>query len=328
MLKENSGGPRAFSVTWASAQEQVSRCVPTTWASVREQARRRWKVLLVLLLLVLLIRHVYESANRGVDGSNFANAMVQCVYRSFRYTGNFQVRLTDPYDDKLLSCDEDHQYSMMHEKYPTDKCGRHTYLPKYEPRFRKIRDSGKRVSLLEVGVKNGGSLMLWRAYFPFDSRIYGLDINQGAPQFQHEPAIKILHGDSKEASFDYFDTECLDIIIDDGDHALTAQLHTFSIWFDKYLCPGGVFVVEDVLDNNRKGLLSKVLTRLELEFEAYGDPSGESMFMVYKPSASPWKWKSKVLLVACQLVQLGEICEKYVDLRWDATSSSSSPSSS
>ena len=32
--------------------------------------------------------------------------------------------------------------------------------------------------MLEIGVKNGGSLMLWRAYFPMTAKIYGLDINQ------------------------------------------------------------------------------------------------------------------------------------------------------
>lgn len=264
--------------------------------------QRWWKQLLLLALLVVCVKHILWAANMGVDGSNVANTLTQCVYRSYRYTGNYVRKLSDPYDDKLLSCDEDHQFSMFHATYPTDKCGRHTYLPKYEPHFRKIRDSGKRVSLLEIGVKNGGSLMLWRAYFPFDALIYGLDVNQGAPQFQYDPAINILYGDSRSAKFDYFEKACLDVIIDDGDHLLTAQIQTFSIWFDKYLCPGGVYVVEDVLDSrtiDRKSVLIRFLTEhMHIEYESFDDPSGESMFIVSKPTAKQ-KYDGRLFEMAC-----------------------------
>jgi len=57
-------------------------------------------------------------------------------------------------------------------QYDTDKVP-HGYLETYDALFEPLVK--KHVKLLEIGVHNGGSLFLWRDYFPFGT-IVGVDI--------------------------------------------------------------------------------------------------------------------------------------------------------
>ncbi len=58
-------------------------------------------------------------------------------------------------------------------KYDTDKAVHTHYLRNYEHYFGDLRD--KEIRLFELGVKEGGSLYLWRDYFE-RGLIVGLDI--------------------------------------------------------------------------------------------------------------------------------------------------------
>ena len=57
--------------------------------------------------------------------------------------------------------------------YNTDK-DKHNYLQAYDKLFYEYRD--KKINLLEVGVHEGGSLLLWKDYFS-NGTIYGMDNN-------------------------------------------------------------------------------------------------------------------------------------------------------
>src|SRR4051794_513025 len=59
-------------------------------------------------------------------------------------------------------------------RYNTDKSLFSHYLRNYEQNFAEFRE--KPVRLLELGIKEGGSLLLWRDYFD-QGLITGLDIN-------------------------------------------------------------------------------------------------------------------------------------------------------
>ena len=48
------------------------------------------------------------------------------------------------------------------------------YFPIYEKHFEPIRN--KPIKILEIGILNGGSLEMWRYYFP-EATIVGIDIN-------------------------------------------------------------------------------------------------------------------------------------------------------
>jgi len=129
--------------------------------------------------------------------------------------------------------------------YDTDK-GSNNYLEKYESYFNHLTESN--ICLLELGIKKGGSLLMWRDYFK-KGQIIGLDIDpvnltdskdrihifQGLQQDK-----EILNKIRKETATDGFD-----IIIDDASHI--GELTSLSFWylFDYHLKPGGIYVIED-----------------------------------------------------------------------------------
>jgi hypothetical protein len=67
------------------------------------------------------------------------------------------------------------------DKYDSDKIN-HGYLKEYDPIFEPYVQ--KKIALLELGVENGGSLLLWRDYFPLGT-IAGIDIKLQKPRFNN-----------------------------------------------------------------------------------------------------------------------------------------------
>ena len=130
-------------------------------------------------------------------------------------------------------------------RYNTDKIA-HDYLTVYDPIFAPMVDAP--ISLLELGIYRGGSMELWRDYFPHGT-IVGIDIDlphdvitgdrihtfqgdQGDPRFLNEVAHRVApHG--------------FDVIIDDASHIAALTLASFWPLFDDHLRPGGLYVIED-----------------------------------------------------------------------------------
>ena len=130
--------------------------------------------------------------------------------------------------------------------YDTDKRDHSVYLGNYEEYFQPLRN--RKVKLLELGVYKGGSLLLWRDYFP-EGLIAGLDLN---PVKLEDPSgrIRIYQGRQQDtALLDRIASENapegFDIIIDDCSHI--GELTRISFWhlFDNHLKPGGLYVIED-----------------------------------------------------------------------------------
>jgi SAM-dependent methyltransferase len=131
-------------------------------------------------------------------------------------------------------------------RYDTDKAVHSHYLRNYEEYFGGLRD--KEVRLLELGIKEGGSLLLWRDYFE-KGIIVGLDIE---PCRLDDPTgrIRTYRGAQQDAAL--LDRlarenapEGFDIIIDDCAHVGVLARASFWHLFDKHLKPGGVYVIED-----------------------------------------------------------------------------------
>jgi hypothetical protein len=128
----------------------------------------------------------------------------------------------------------------------TDKSSIHSYCDQfYEQELARYRS--QHVSLVEIGIDQGGSLILWAEYFQ-NARILGIDLqlrgdcqkNCGA-----YPNIMLSIGNA----YMYESLVCypeMDIFIDDGPHDPGSQ-----IWAVKNLShrvrPGGLFVIEDVV---------------------------------------------------------------------------------
>lgn len=130
--------------------------------------------------------------------------------------------------------------------YDTDKAAHAHYLRNYEEHFRGLVD--KDVRLLELGVLNGGSLLLWRDYFERGT-VVGLDLN---PVQVEDPTGRIrvyTGGQDDTALLDRIARECapegFDVIIDDCAHVGTLARASFWHLFERHLKPGGLYVIED-----------------------------------------------------------------------------------
>jgi hypothetical protein len=131
-------------------------------------------------------------------------------------------------------------------RYDTDKAVHTHYLRNYEECFGALRD--KDVRLLELGVKAGGSLLLWRDYFQ-RGVIVGLDINPAQIE-DSSGRIHIYQGEQQDTNvLDRLARENapggFDIIIDDCSHVGALSRASFWHLFDNHLKGGGVYVIED-----------------------------------------------------------------------------------
>lgn len=125
----------------------------------------------------------------------------------------------------------------------TDKDNEHSYLEPYEELFAPRRHAVKRV--LEIGVQTGGSVLLWRDYFPH-ADVFGVDLNP----FCHNVRgvrIQCIEADAyTEETVDKLrKLGPFDVLIDDGSHELH-HLKFFAKEYPALLAPGGVLVMEDV----------------------------------------------------------------------------------
>lgn len=136
------------------------------------------------------------------------------------------------------------------QKYGTDKWNRdHTfmgesYLHIYERYLEPLR--GMRINLLELGVRHGNSLRMWKEYFPF-AQIYGVDFNPSCKQYE-EDRIEILiasqdDGTALGALADR--TSGFDIVLDDASHINHLTHASFRILFPR-LNARGFYIMEDL----------------------------------------------------------------------------------
>jgi hypothetical protein len=131
------------------------------------------------------------------------------------------------------------------DSYNTDKIT-HGYLDVYDPILAPWVD--KEIKLLEIGIRKGGSLQLWRDYFRLGV-IIGIDIKL-PKNFVPGGRIQIFEGSQSDTQFlsevaNKVASEGFDIIIDDASHIGTLTKTAFWHLFDNHLKPGGLYVIED-----------------------------------------------------------------------------------
>jgi len=129
--------------------------------------------------------------------------------------------------------------------YDTDKI-QHYYLEVYDSILLPWTD--KDVKLLEIGIHKGGSLELWRDYFP-KGTIVGIDLEL-PPDFISGERIQLFKGSQADTQFlsevaTSVAPDGFDIIIDDASHIGELSKTTFWYLFHRHLKPGGVYAIED-----------------------------------------------------------------------------------
>ena len=119
------------------------------------------------------------------------------------------------------------------------------YFDVYHRHLQRFR--GKAITMIEIGVFNGGSLHMWRDYLGPKARIVGVDINPGCVAFA-EPGTEIIIGDQTDRDFLRKLGEHLEgaeVLLDDGGHTMTQQIATFEEMYP-HLHPEGVYICEDL----------------------------------------------------------------------------------
>lgn len=121
------------------------------------------------------------------------------------------------------------------------------YIEVYDRIFEPWRD--RPVTLVEVGVQNGGSLEIWPRYFVNGERFIGCDVDpRCASLVFDDPRVSLLVANAnsdagvrgiRERAQDW------DLFIDDGSHTSQDIIFSFCNYFP-YLKPGGLHVIEDL----------------------------------------------------------------------------------
>jgi hypothetical protein len=119
------------------------------------------------------------------------------------------------------------------------------YLAVYDAELRPWRN--KRVSLLEIGVQNGGSMQLWSQYFAPSSAFIGLDIDERILELTHPENVSLKVADASDpvALDAALGDTTFDVIIDDGSHRSEHIIRSFQLLFGR-LRPGGRYFIEDL----------------------------------------------------------------------------------
>src|SRR5262245_60542445 len=114
----------------------------------------------------------------------------------------------------------------------------------YDHMLPERRDVGK---VLEIGIKAGGSLKLWRDWF-VNAEVHGVDITP-CPALTNEPRIVTYVKDAYSESFMDNLASDYDVIIDDGPHTFDSMIYFVTRYIHK-VKPGGLLVLEDIVDTS------------------------------------------------------------------------------
>jgi predicted methyltransferase len=124
----------------------------------------------------------------------------------------------------------------------------------YEDLFKDIRTSVKR--MLEIGVDNGGSILMWREYFS-EANIIGID-NKNCPQLTDRERIEFIESDAYKIELVDKLPNDFDVIIDDGPHTLESMTFVIKEYLNK-INQNGMIVIEDIQEFNWTNILRRLI---------------------------------------------------------------------
>ncbi len=152
---------------------------------------------------------------------------------------SFLLQNAQAQKSSLLSLHGDHKGKVSDKWQST--------LETYDEILQPYRNS--RLSILEIGIQNGGSLEVWGKFFPKAERIFGIDIDPKCAQLKYDnPKIRVFVADAtKQDSLKKIGLKPLsfDIIIDDGSHKSGDVIRTFCLYYP-LLKEGGLYIIEDL----------------------------------------------------------------------------------
>jgi hypothetical protein len=140
-----------------------------------------------------------------------------------------------------------HEIGMRHgtDKADADHAFRgESYLHVYERYLEPIR--GFPITLLELGVKTGASMRMWKEYFPRGD-IRGVDINPDCRRHAEERiTVHTLSQDDEHGLNSIADESGgFDVVLDDCSHINSLTIASHRILWPR-LKPGGLYIIEDL----------------------------------------------------------------------------------
>jgi hypothetical protein len=136
----------------------------------------------------------------------------------------------------IFKCYQDSKYlSVKHS----------SYFQVYEELLSKYKN--RKITFVEVGVLNGGSLFMWRKFFGPEARIIGIDLNPLAKKWEADGFEIYIGSQSDGAFWDRFFSSVgdVDVIVDDGGHTNEQQIVTVHKAIP-HIKNAGMLIVEDV----------------------------------------------------------------------------------
>ena len=105
---------------------------------------------------------------------------------------------------------------------------------------------GKEANLLEIGVRFGGSLQMWKDFL-VNGTVYGVDLNLDLYRYPPHPQIHLLKTNAygPRVEENVFPGVLFDVIVDDGSHFAKDQVEVLNLYLTK-LKPGGICIIEDI----------------------------------------------------------------------------------
>lgn len=126
--------------------------------------------------------------------------------------------------------------------YCTDKYQLGYYDHFYEKTLKPF--TKKPINILEIGIRGGGSIKIWKEYFHPDSNVYGGDI-ESFNEIENTICYK-MDMYSQEA-LNLFEESYFDVVIDDGPHTYESFESVISKYYSK-IKDGGILIVEDIIN--------------------------------------------------------------------------------
>ena len=118
------------------------------------------------------------------------------------------------------------------------------YFEIYEKLLSKFKN--KKITIVEVGVGDGGSLYMWKSFFGKKSRVIGIELNPDSKKLKKD-GFEIFIGDQSDKEFwrkFYKQVGKIDVLIDDGGHTNIQQITTL-VESIKFIKDNGLIIIED-----------------------------------------------------------------------------------
>jgi hypothetical protein len=146
----------------------------------------------------------------------------------------------------------------------SDKDTNHSYITDvYEELFAPYRQIT--ATILEIGAYDGGSLFMWKEYFP-NAMVYGIELTKRV-EINDLRIKQIIASGYLPETLELIPKE-LDIAIDDGPHTPTSQI-TFMELYLKLIKPNGLLIIEDISQEHVDTIIKHIPESHQNKYKVY-----------------------------------------------------------